>query len=138
MNKYKISKGSWFSEYLAESLIDAQNYANSLGDNYNVSFIEVAKLKSSEDVYSSDIKFLKSLFNEFNILNREQPQTPSEMVEMQTKFGNIKLLSDAGSINYVRASIDALTTPIGGVYTEQRKINDLAKIDDYLLTRLYV
>jgi len=60
------------------------------------------------------------------------------MAELQAAFENIAVLANVGAVNYVRASIAALVTPIGGVYTAERQAADLASIDTYLLTRLYI
>jgi hypothetical protein len=138
MNNYKIYDSSWSVIKMFASLEDAEAWRDANKPGLLIEDLGAAQQKTAEKLYKSDRAFLKQLFDNFNIKNRAQPQTPAEMVDLQQKFGNIALLADAGSINFVRASIAALEPPIGGVYTAQRQAEDLAEIDNYLSTRLYV
>jgi hypothetical protein len=140
MNQYKFTKPNISRSFKKEyaTLEEAQAFADSYdGGGWNIEDLGAVPQKSPEELYKSDRAFLKQLFDNFNIKNRSQQQTPAEMVELQQAFGNIALLADAGSINFVRGSIAALTPPIGGVYTAERQAEDLADIDNYLATRLY-
>lgn len=119
------------------SLQDAETWRDANKPECSIDDLGAAPQKTTEEIYNSDVAFCKNLMDQFNIKNRSQPQTPAEMVELQTAFGNIALLANAGSIAFVRASIASLTPPIGGVYTAERQAEDLAEIDAYLATRLY-
>lgn len=140
MNNYKIYNSNWAVIKMFQSFQDAEEWRDANKPGLSIEDLGPVPQKTEEELYQSDVEFLKGLFNEFNVLNRQQPQTPAEMQELQLAFGEIKVLADAGSINYLRASIDALVTEptaIGGVYSTARKNADLAKIDDYLAVRLY-
>ena len=140
MNNYKFTKPnnprSFIQEY--QTLEEAQAFADSYdGGGWNVQDLGAVPQKTAEEVYKSDIQFCKELFDNFNLLNRQQSQTAEEIQELQNAFSPIKTLADAGAVSFVRAEIAALVPPIGGVYTAQRQIDDLASIDAYLATRLY-
>jgi len=141
MNNYKFTKPNTARSFIKKyaSLQDAQSFADSYdGGGWNIEDLGAVPLKSDEELYNSDVSFCKGLIDNFNLLNRKQPQTPEEMAELQAAFENIAVLANVGAVNYVRASIAALVTPIGGVYTAERQAADLASIDTYLLTRLYI
>jgi hypothetical protein len=116
-------------------------------DNYNsaVSFLDdidsfmveettITKIPSNE-VLSSDKAFLLFMMNRFVHLNRLNNISSLESQELLTAFNSIKQLSEVGAVPEVYGSIQALTTPIGRVYTEERKQIDLAKIEAYMAIR---
>lgn len=138
MNNYKIYSDSWSVVKMFASLQNAESWRDANKPGLNIQDLGAAPQKTTEEIYISDVVFCKQIMDNFNIKNRAQPQTPAEMVELQTAFGNIALLANAGSIAFVRGSIAALTPPIGGVYTAERQAEDLAAIDTYLATRLYI
>lgn len=143
MNNYNIylendGERIWSVVKMFVSLQDAEAWRDANKPECSIEDLGAAPQKSTEEIYISDVSFCKQLMDQFNIKNRVQPQTPAEMVELQTAFGNIALLANAGSILFVRASIAALTPPIGGVYTAERQAEDLSEIDAYLATRLYI
>ena len=138
MNNYKIYNSSWSVVKPFATLEDAEAWRDANKPQLEIEDLGAVPLKSDEELYNSDVSFCKGLIDNFNLLNRKQPQTPEEMAELQAAFENIAVLANVGAVNYVRASIAVLFTPIGGVYTAERKAADLASIDTYLLTRLYI
>jgi len=94
----------------------------------------MSNIPSSEKL-ESDKSFLLFMMDRFVYLNRQDSISPTESAELLTAFSNIKQLSEVGAVPEVYGSISDLTTPIGRVYTEERKQTDVAKISDYLAIR---
>ena len=137
MNYYKIYDSNWSVLKMFGSLAEAQEWRDANKPGLSIDDLGAVPLKSSEQIYESDLIFCKQLIDNFNLLNRQQPQTPEEMAALQAAFDSIAVLANVGAVNYVRAGIADLVTPIGGVYTAERQAADLASIDAYLVVQPY-
>tara|TARA_R100001463_G_scaffold6570_9_gene21383 strand:- start:879 stop:1280 length:402 start_codon:yes stop_codon:yes gene_type:complete len=130
MNLYKIYKNNWYCNKPFETIEKAQQYANSLGDGYNVEYISPYTPISIGERQSMDLVFCNDLINTFVYDNRQVQTTTEQKAALMAKFQNLLLFAQVGDVKTISAELP--TIPIDEIYTQARKDKYIQMVNDYL------
>ena len=130
MDFYKISKNEWQYINQFQSIEDAQNYAESLGQGYTASFWRSFVAPTLNDRLEMDINFCSGLIAEFLEDNRKANITTEQSDAILLKFKNILSFAQTGAIASIEVHLPLI--PIDDIFTQTRKDKYINQITEYV------
>ena len=130
MNYYKISKDYWSCVKKFDTLEEAQEFADSLGEGYTVEFVAPYVPPSIEEKLSMDMAFGNELVTTFVYDNRIKEITSEQSEAVLVKFRDILAFAQTGAITSIQTYLPLI--PVDEVFTQERKDKYIQMINDYL------
>ena len=130
MNYYKISKDDWATIIKYATIEEAQAYADSLGEGYEVEYMGAVVPISIEQRYEMDKNFCDNLISTFVLDNRNIGTTPAENDALMSKFQLVLGFAQVGAVKDINAHLPSI--PTDEIYTEERKDKYIQMITVYL------
>lgn len=130
MDIYKIKKGNWSGETKAESLEDAQAFADSLGEGYTAEYYAPYVPPTYEEQLAADVAFCRMLTERFVLENRQAGVTTEQSAALLLKFKDIMSMAQIGAVSSVYALLQNVV--VDEIYTQARKDRDLQDIENYI------
>ena len=136
MMTYKISKDFWSVYKNFNSLQDAEQYANTLGQGYTTELApaeyQIPPLTPQQKL-DNDIIFGNQLIVEFLVDNRliTPAVDEQESIQLLNQFNSIERLAKLGDIKSVKILLEQTQTDVR-IFTQDRKDKYLNLINNYL------
>tara|TARA_R100001460_G_scaffold2409_1_gene7859 strand:- start:365 stop:766 length:402 start_codon:yes stop_codon:yes gene_type:complete len=130
MNYYKIYKDNWSCIKEYATIEEAQSFADTLGDGYNVEYVGAVVPISTEERLGMDMDFGRELINKFVYDNRVMEITTEQSEAVLVKFRDILAFAQTGAITSIHSYLPLI--PIDDVFTQERKDEYIVMINDYL------
>jgi len=136
MMTYKISKDFWSVYKNFNSLQDAEQYANTLGQGYTTELAAPQyqiQPPTPQQKLDNDIIFGNQLIVEFLVDNRliTPAVDEQESIQLLNQFNSIERLAKLGDIKSVKVLLEQTQTDVR-IFTQDRKDKYLNLINNYL------
>ena len=130
MNYYKITKGTYSVLKRFDTLEEAQDFADTLGDGYTAEFYAPYVPLTLQERLDSDLEFGQHLIYVFVEDNRIMEITSEQSEEVLVKFRDILAFAQTGAVTSIQTYLPLI--PVDDVFTQERKDKYIQMISDYL------
>ena len=130
MNYYKITKGTYSVLKRFDTLEEAQDFADTLGDGYTAEFYAPYVPLTLQERLDSDLEFGQHLIYVFVEDNRIMEITSEQSEQVLVKFRDILAFAQTGAVTSIQTYLPLI--PVDDVFTQERKDKYIQMISDYL------